>query len=98
MGTPAADTAAAGWNGCPEGQQEGKTKGVPSSPKVIVVGAGIAGIAAADVLCREGFGDVVVLEATDRVGGRIWSIDIGKRLGLDFPSEFVILTRTNLVM
>ncbi len=36
---------------------------------VIVIGAGLAGAAAASALCAEGV-DVVVLEARDRVGGR----------------------------
>jgi monoamine oxidase len=38
--------------------------------RVVVVGAGLAGLAAADRLDSEGF-DVTVLEARDRVGGRV---------------------------
>ncbi|BDV30932.1 flavin monoamine oxidase family protein [Microbacterium terricola] len=38
----------------------------------IVVGAGVAGLTAARLLAREGR-TVVVLEARDRVGGRVWS-------------------------
>jgi monoamine oxidase len=41
--------------------------------RVAVIGAGLAGLAAADTLRREGV-DVVVLEARDRVGGRVWSV------------------------
>ncbi|MEO6606809.1 MAG: FAD-dependent oxidoreductase, partial [Aeromicrobium sp.] len=38
----------------------------------IVVGAGVAGLTAASLLARSGR-RVVVLEARDRVGGRVWS-------------------------
>jgi putrescine oxidase len=44
--------------------------------EVAVVGAGIAGLAAATALAREGQ-DVVVLEARERVGGRVWNTEIG---------------------
>ncbi|XP_022636943.1 polyamine oxidase 1 isoform X2 [Vigna radiata var. radiata] len=43
----------------------------PSRSSVIIVGAGISGIAAAKVLAENGVKDVVILEASDRVGGRI---------------------------
>jgi monoamine oxidase len=41
--------------------------------RVVVIGAGLAGLAAAEALRREGV-DVVVLEARNRVGGRVWSV------------------------
>lgn len=43
---------------------------------VVVVGAGVAGLAAASRLVAEGR-KVVVLEARDRVGGRLWNTEIG---------------------
>ncbi|XLS84723.1 hypothetical protein HN51_034889 [Arachis hypogaea] len=41
----------------------------PSS--VIIVGAGVSGISAAKVLAENGIHDLLILEASDRIGGRI---------------------------
>ncbi|XP_010068969.2 polyamine oxidase 1 [Eucalyptus grandis] len=43
----------------------------PSRSSVIIVGAGISGIAAAKILVENGVEDIVILEATDRIGGRM---------------------------
>ncbi|KAJ9158819.1 hypothetical protein P3X46_024365 [Hevea brasiliensis] len=43
----------------------------PSSSSVIIIGAGISGLSAAKVLAENGIEDVVILEASDRIGGRI---------------------------
>lgn len=45
-----------------------------AQPKIIIVGAGLAGLAAATHLMEKGF-EVKLLEARDRCGGRIWSDD-----------------------
>ena len=42
---------------------------------VIVIGAGISGLCAAKVLAEWGV-DVLVLEATERIGGRTWTIQV----------------------
>jgi polyamine oxidase len=44
--------------------------------RVIVVGAGIAGLTVANALTHAGV-DVVVLEARDRIGGRLHTVDLG---------------------
>ena len=46
-----------------------------SSPRVVIVGAGIAGLSAAEHLVKNGVTDVVILEAQGRVGGRILTRD-----------------------
>ncbi|XP_036625407.1 peroxisomal N(1)-acetyl-spermine/spermidine oxidase [Trichosurus vulpecula] len=56
--------------------EKGSGKGRPSSssPVVVVVGGGIAGLGAVQRLCRHsGFRNLRLLEATDRCGGRICS-------------------------
>ncbi|KAL5708151.1 sarcosine oxidasee (formaldehyde-forming) [Ranunculus cassubicifolius] len=44
---------------------------------VLIIGAGISGISAAKVLSDNGVEDFVILEATDRIGGRIRKQDFG---------------------
>ena len=41
-------------------------------PDVIVIGAGAAGLAAAGALGRAGH-SVLIVEARDRIGGRVWT-------------------------
>ncbi|XP_063985811.1 uncharacterized protein LOC135166941 [Diachasmimorpha longicaudata] len=67
-----------------------------SNPKVIVIGAGAAGIAAASKLLQNGFDDVIILEAEDRYGGRIYSTKIGEYWG-DLGAQWVHGTEGNVV-
>ena len=55
--------------------------------KVIVIGAGIAGLAAATKLAEAGC-DVIVLEASDRVGGRIRTVH-ASGVPVEVGAEFV---------
>ena len=45
--------------------------------KVCVIGAGAAGLSATNKLLNEGIKDVLLVEAQDRIGGRIHSKDHG---------------------
>jgi monoamine oxidase len=59
-----------------------------SPPSVAVLGAGFAGLAAADILLDAG-AEVVVLEALDRVGGRVWSDRLPNGGVIERGAEFV---------
>lgn len=56
--------------------------------RCIVIGAGLAGLAAADQLARDGI-EVEVLEARDRVGGRVWSARIDGGGLVERGGEFI---------
>jgi monoamine oxidase len=56
---------------------------------VAVVGAGLAGLVAADELAR-GSAEVVVLEARSRVGGRVWSQQLDNGAVIEMGAEFIL--------
>jgi monoamine oxidase len=57
-------------------------KGEGHGTKVVILGAGVAGLSAAYELGKAGY-DCTILEARDRVGGRNWSIRRGTRLEMN---------------
>jgi monoamine oxidase len=57
--------------------------------RVAVVGAGLAGLSAADEL-RRGGAEVVVLEARERVGGRVWSRRLENGAVVEMGAEFIL--------
>src|SRR3954452_4627658 len=59
--------------------------------RVIVIGAGLAGLTVGDELARRGF-DVTILEARDRVGGRCHTAD-----GIDMGAHWIHGTEGNPV-
>jgi monoamine oxidase len=64
---------------------------VPSAthpPSVAVLGAGFAGLAAAFELSRRGVA-VTVLEARERVGGRVWSVELSNGAIAEMGAEWI---------
>lgn len=45
--------------------------------KVIVIGAGVSGLAACSQLIKKGFKNVILIEANSRLGGRLYTIPYG---------------------
>lgn len=60
-----------------------------SQKRILVIGAGLAGLGAARALAERGF-DVLVLEGRDRIGGRCWTKD-----GIDFGAHWIHGTEGN---
>jgi len=87
---PAADAAAASRK---------KPKKAPAfrrrTADVVVVGAGLAGLSAARDLVAAGK-SVVVLEARDRVGGRVYNVDLGGGLITEGGAEFIGPTQDHI--
>lgn len=46
--------------------------------RIIIIGAGPSGIAAASKLYENGFTNVTILEAENRIGGRVYTTKLGK--------------------
>ena len=57
--------------------KDGSSKAKTNYHKVIIVGAGIAGLSSANHLQANGVKDFKILEARNRIGGRIISIEMG---------------------
>jgi monoamine oxidase len=56
---------------------------------VLIIGAGVAGLAAAQMLAAASV-NVRVLEARDRIGGRIWTVRAGKSaMPVELGAEFI---------
>jgi monoamine oxidase len=58
------------------------------SADVIVIGAGVAGLTAARVLAEAGV-HVLILEARDRIGGRVWTIHAQNAVPVELGAEFI---------
>ncbi|MEN8445822.1 MAG: FAD-dependent oxidoreductase, partial [Cyanobacteria bacterium J06555_13] len=64
--------------------------------RIAIVGAGISGLAAAHTLANHGL-DVTVLDARDRIGGRVWT-DRGIGTAVDLGASWIHGTEGNPIM
>ncbi|XP_027194444.2 spermine oxidase-like isoform X1 [Dermatophagoides pteronyssinus] len=66
-------------------------------PRIGIIGAGIAGIYAARTLYRNGLNDVIIFEASDRIGGRIWSIKQDNDEWIEFGAQWIHGQQDNIL-
>lgn len=64
---------------------------------IVVVGAGIAGLAAAQALQSAG-AKVIVLEARNRIGGRIWTVRDRESTAFDLGAQWIVGTAGNPIV
>ncbi|MEM6326449.1 MAG: NAD(P)/FAD-dependent oxidoreductase [Bacteroidota bacterium] len=62
---------------------------------VLIVGAGVAGLAAADRLRMSGYTAVTILEARDRTGGRVWTSHAWDGVPVDLGASWIHGPRRN---
>ena len=72
----------------------GGTVAEPKPQRVLVVGAGIAGLTAAKTLRQAGY-EVLVLEGRDRLGGRIWTSRAWADVAMDLGASWIHGTEGN---
>lgn len=59
--------------------------------KIIIIGGGASGFAAASKLISNGFRNVLILEAENRIGGRVYTIPFGANV-LDMGAQWLFLS------
>lgn len=57
--------------------------------KIVIIGAGASAIAAASKLLSNGFKNVVILEAENRIGGRVNTIPFGSNV-IDMGAQWFV--------
>jgi monoamine oxidase len=93
---PAADAARKHKGAKHKRHKRQSSSGASPSADVIVVGAGFAGLTAARAVAAAGR-SVIVLEARDRVGGRVWNHELGGGVVSERGGTFVGPTQDHIL-
>ncbi|KAL5280241.1 hypothetical protein ACFFRR_004298 [Megaselia abdita] len=67
-----------------------------TNAKIVIIGAGASGITAATKLLSYGFKNVLILEAQDRIGGRIYTVPFGDNF-IDLGAQWCHGEKDNIV-
>ncbi|XP_015439434.1 PREDICTED: spermine oxidase-like [Dufourea novaeangliae] len=73
-----------------------EAKDATGSPRIVIVGAGASGIAAASRLLQNGFNDVLILEAEGRIGGRVHTVKF-EDYAIDLGGQWIHGEKGNVV-
>lgn len=66
-----------------------KDAGRQKKYKVCIIGAGAAGLSAANSLVKNGIQDFLILEARNRIGGRILSLDMSGSSKVELGANWI---------
>jgi monoamine oxidase len=70
------------------GEESQEYTATSNKKRIVVIGAGLSGLAAAQELHRRGH-EVIVVEARERIGGRIWTSTQWADMPLDFGATWI---------
>lgn len=70
---------------------------LPTKPRICIVGAGVSGLRCADILLQHGF-DVTILEARDRIGGRVCQTKLPSGQLVDLGPNWIHGTNDNPIL
>ncbi|XP_034661627.1 peroxisomal N(1)-acetyl-spermine/spermidine oxidase [Drosophila subobscura] len=83
-----ADLAASVGPGAP-GNNNSSSSAVSTNAKILIIGAGMAGLSAANHLLQNGCDDFLIVEARGRVGGRIVSIPLSNNQKIELGANWI---------
>ncbi|GAB5560915.1 MAG: FAD-dependent oxidoreductase [Synoicihabitans sp.] len=73
----------------------GNTSPGRRNERILIVGAGVSALGAAEHLREAGFENITILEARDRVGGRVWTSNIWRDVPVDLGASWIHGPRRN---